>query len=309
MADDKQPGTGTVTQPAAPQWIGGFAPAHIGGEPEPKPEEKPVEAKPEPEKKPEQPKSSIADAIRQQREAREAREKQAKAEAEKDARIRELEAQVAGAGESPLKDPVRFARTHKMSKDEQALFAQTLLYDLMPEKAPPDLRARLLELRLERERTERDETDKQRAARQKAEQEQALVNNYVAELRDATSTFEAGTYPESEDWFGGDQETYVRSLFATMMNMSKAGQRDLSPAKVAAVLEADVAGRMKRRDERASGRKTKAEPAPKAAGETQVATGQTESTKGMTGGGAPRGPAMTEAERVQRAIEAGWGGR
>lgn len=279
-------------------------------EPPPAPEPEAPKAAPAPEA----PKPGLADLMRQEREARKAREQEAARAKDWETKYTSLQAEVERLKrDSDFEaDPVAYARARGWDKEKQALMGQTLLYDLVPDKAPPDLRMRLFESKQAREKRETQEAQERQAQEQAQQAAQEQYQSFVAVVDQAAGSFEAGSFPESESWFGEDHDTYVRSLVATAINMATVAQRDgrvadLTPASIAKTLEAEVARKMKARDERVQKRTKPAQPAQQ---ETQVApapgggTQPTESTKGTYGSGAPRPKAMTDAERVQRAAAA-----
>lgn len=312
MSEENQGGAAATAQPGADLgFIGGFGPAIPSSEPmTPAPEEpeaevaKPAE-KPAPVTEEETPLSKL---IRSQREDRESRARAEKAASDKDTQIAALAAENAKlkSTDDPMRDPVGWARTQKMSKEEQALFGASLLYDTVPEKAPQDLRFKLFEAKQAREKAAETAAREEGAAKAAQAAQAQQFNAYVASVDAATRAFDAGSYPESEAWYDQDRETYVRSLVATASNMAEAAKRagkvaDLSPGSVATVLEAEIAARMARRDGRRAGAtKTQETVTPAVAGKQPV--GETMSTKGL-GVGAPRPQAMTDEERLKRAAE------
>lgn len=288
------------------EFLGGFAPGESTREPlapEPEPAPEPVKAAP-----PAEEATPLSRLIRAQREEREARQKHEREATDAKSQLQALQAENAKLKTTtdPMADPVGWARTHNMTKEQQALFGASLLYDTVPDKAPDNLRFKLFEAKQMREKqaeevARREASDN--AARSATDQQ---INTFVAGLGAASKAFEAGSYPESEAWFDQDHDTYVRSLFATANNMAETAHRegrvaDLSASNVAKVLEADLAVKQARRDSRRPGAPKKADTAPRAVAAMQAA-GETLSTKGL-GAGAPRGPANSEEERVRRAAE------
>lgn len=298
-------------------FLGGFPPAVKTDElpaetpAEEKPAEKPAEAPKE-----EQPK--LAELIRARREERMAREKAEQARADEAKQLAEAKAELAKLRTADIEsDPIGFAKARGWNKETQLLVGQALLYDLVPDKAPEGFRLKMFEQKQARKEAQERE-ERERATKQaEIEANNKMVQEYAAGLARAADSFDAGTYPESEAWFADDHDTYAKSLLATANNMAAAAAAqgkvaDLSPAAVAAVLETEIAARMRRRDQSRAARP--ADPAVKqdqveqksqAARAGEKPAGSTTSTRGL-GGGAPRRPAMTDAERIQRAIEAGW---
>lgn len=209
-------------------------------------------------------------------------------------------------------DPVGFAKARKWTPEQQLLYGQSLLYDLAPDKADPDFRMKMFEDRARRKEAEeakaREEAEK--TSREQAVQQQ--VQQFYHDTAAAVRSFEAGSFPESEAWFGEDVDSYMQSLMATARNVSLAAQRagrvaDLSPAALAAVLEAETARRLSARDERKQKRQP-AQPAQPIAARPAPSDMppdiSTMNTRNMMGSGTPRPPAMDEKERIRRAAEA-----
>lgn len=327
--------TATTPPPAAPAgWIGGYPPGALVREslfpakaaPAVAPAPEPEVAKPAPvEVKPDPVNAELAEEIRKLRENRLAREQAAAQDKTWEQKYNELKSQAEGQM-SFDDDPVAYARAKGWDKEKQLLFGQMLLYDLAPDKAPGDLRIRLFESK--QAQKEREAEEKRKAEEtQRAEQEKASTyQNFVASVDNAAAAFEPGSFPESEAWFINpesgemDHDTYVRSLVATAVNMANAAQReqrvaDLSPASIAKTLEAEVARRMAKRDEK-RGKVVKAAPqteqpvvqqevpgsAPRITGPSGMQP--TESTRGTYGSGGPTPKAISDGERVSRAAAA-----
>lgn len=322
MADQVAESGAAAEVPQGFEFIGGFAPGQTAAEPlftpekpaEPVAEAKPAAEAPKTETKPAEEETPLSKLIRQQREEREGRQAEAKRRTDAEQRAQQLEADLAKlkTQDDPFKDPGGWARSRQMTPEQQLMFASALIYDVRPEKAPQELRFQLFEQKQAREKAaaeaqQRAEEAKRQEAAQKAaaEAETQKLQSYVEDLKVAAKAFEPGSFPESQAWFDTDHDTYARSLFATANNMAEAAQRagkvaDLSPSNVAKVLEADLAGRQARRDaRRGSAGKTQSPGNPVV---PKQGTGETSSTKGL-GAGAPRGPAMTEEERIRRASE------
>lgn len=301
-------------------FVGGFAPAPLLVEDEPATPESESPAEPEAKVEPEaakpEPKESLAEVIRKQREdraAREAKEKEA-ASAREEATTLKSEVEKLKRSLSEFEaDPIGYARAAKWTKERQAYIGQMLLYDLAPDKATPEVRQALFESRQalrEKEAAQRAEAERAEKAKQA---DQAEYQNYVAMVHQAVDGFEAGSYPESESWFGEDRDTYEQSLLVTARNLSIAAKQagkmaDLSPGNLARTLEQEIARRMAKRDERRGGRQAQ----PKAGSPASGKQPMDDSTKGLTQSGTPRPKALTDAERIARAAEAAFrkpGGR
>jgi len=262
------------------------------------------------------PRVSLADEIRKAREDREGTQRLQKEHAttadelaKARARIAELEAT------DPEKDILGWVKARKIDKDRQSLLGQALLYDLVPEKAPPDFRVKLLEAKIQRETAEREAKREQAQREELAAQAKAQLDHYHHSLAEAVRAAPPGSFPESDAWFGDDEKTRFESLAATANNIARVATSqgraaDLTPANIARVLEADIAKRLQSYSERRAAvpkaqavthaqEPAKQSPAPLAA---------TTSTKGLTGGQA-RPPATTDQERAKRAIEVMFGNR
>lgn len=257
---------------------------------------------------------SLAEVLRARREAA------AKAQAEAQKRT-SVEQELAAAREELTRlrssanfedDPVGFAKARKWTPEQQLLYGQSLLYDLAPDKADPDFRVKMFEDRQKRKEAEEAEA-KAKAEAEAAEQaRQAQMQQFYHDTAAAVRSFEAGSFPESEAWFGDDVNAYLQSLMATAKNVAIRAQRagqvaDLRPEALAAILEAETSRRMAARDERKQKRQPAlpvqqmaAQPAPS---DTQPDI-STFSTRNMTGSGSPRPPATDEKERIRRAAEA-----
>lgn len=263
----------------------------------------------------------LAEVIRAQRAARE----RAQAEAQK-AKGLESELQLTKAELDKIRaassefeaDPVAYAQARGWTKEQQLLFGQALLYDLAPEKADPSFRQTMFEQRQAREQAKREKEAREREEKQATEAQRRQFEDYIHETASAVRGFEAGSFPESEAWFGGDFDTYMHSLMATARNIAdqatKRGEvADLTAPAIARVLEADVARRMAARDQRKQPRTAPETPAAPQKPATVPADGvqpiETMSQKNLNGNGAPLPPANSDKERIQRAVAAGFRNR
>lgn len=250
-------------------------------------------------------KESLADLIRKQREERQARQAHQKEASDLKARVAELEGQLAKSAKADLlSDPIGFAQAHGLSEKEMALIGQAYLYHLVPDKAPPDLRVKLLEAKMAREK--KLDEDK-RTAEQRANDEamqRAQVQQYTSAIRQSIPSF-GDSFPHSTAWFGANHEEYTQSLVHTARNLAEWAQEnnrvaDLSPKAVAAVLEQDLASRFKRLKPPAQQQATQQQgekPVIPAAGKQPAVL----STRGQ--GASPAPPAMSEEERLKRAMD------
>lgn len=268
----------------------------------------PVEVSAPEVKTPEPPKADpLAKIIAEQRANRARVEAESKAKADIQAENGKLREQLDAVRKASSfeDDPVAYAKSRKWDKYTQAFLAQTLLYDLVPDKAPQDIRLRLYEMRQSREKAEAEATAKQKEMAAQAEAQQVPLRNYAMHLEHAMKTEGTDAFPESASWFDGDDESYHSSLMATAKNMAESAKNsgtmaDLSYASVAKTLETEVSRRFTIRDTKlAARRKTQADkgtgPKTDKAGSIETAD-----TKGM-GGSVPAKPATTDAERIARA--------
>ncbi len=261
----------------------------------------------------------LAEVIRAQREARQARDREVQRATGLEAELKAARAELAAAKADRAAfedDPVGYAKARSWTPEQQLLYGQSLLYDIVPDKADPNFRIKMFEDKQRRDsaaRTKADETAREKAA---YEAQMNQIQDFVAGVDAAARTFEAGSYPESEAWFGEDRTSYTQSLVATAKNLAATATAenrvaDLSPGALAAALEAETARRMADRDQRRQARKPSAPVAAATAARALAAVGgmqsaETASTKNMNGSGAPQPPAKDERERVSRAIQAGW---
>src|SRR5262249_44646095 len=118
-------------------------------------------------------------------------------------------------------DPIGYVKAKKLPPESQLLYGQSLLYDLAPEKAPPDLRIKMFEAREARRQAAAEETRREAEAKSAIEAQQRALQEFAGSLESAARSFTPGSYPESEDWFGDDQSTYAQSLMATATNIAK----------------------------------------------------------------------------------------
>lgn len=250
---------------------------------------------------------SLAEVIRVSREARQKHQQETQRASTLEQELTKVRQELAQARASAAfeDDPVGYAKAKQWSKEQQLLFGQSLLYDLAPDKADPDFRYKMFEDRQKREKAEaaRAQEEAQRVAQAQAVQDQ--MHEFYGDVAAAARTFTAGSYPETEAWFGDDFGAYMTSLMATAQNVSAAAQAqnrvaDLSPAALASALEAETARRMSARDQRKQQRAPKQTPAQPAEGVQPL---ETMSTKNMNGSGTPAPPAASDKERIARAAQ------
>jgi hypothetical protein len=262
------------------------------------------------------PQPSMAELIRAQREARQTahQETQKRSSLETELKTARDELARAKADRQAFEDdPVGYAKERGWSKEQQLLYGQSLLYDLAPDKADPDFRIKMFEDRQKRDRAAQEREAKTAQEREQAEAVQRQVQDFFQETAAAVKSFAPGSYPETEDWFGGDTNAYMQSLMATAKNMATIATRegrvaDLTAPALAAALEAETARRMAARDQRKQTR-TPAQRAAEATRPGGMQSVDTMSTRNMNGSGSPRPPALTEKERIERAVQAAFKSR
>lgn len=255
---------------------------------------------------------SLAEQIRADREAREAAAKrEAEAQTLKQ-RAESAEAELTGyrkAKDNALLDSIGYLETLGFSHQEAMLFAENIMFSLVPDKAPPDHLPRMIKAqrardeKLTADRQAKEKADAETAAQTEArKQAEALEQDYKASLHDCASTATTEAYPNSVAWFGSDHEDYAESLLHTARNLATAAQKagklaDLSPANVAAVLEKtlnDRAARIRAPQEKPSPEVSKQSPAP----------GQLPLKKDETKKPDSKSAPLTESERIARATRA-----
>lgn len=303
---------GATSQPGSNlNFIGGFGPGGMSEAPT-SPSDPAVEATPvvaaEPvaaaEPEPEKP-TRLAELIATQRADRQAKaqaEAHARTVADENAALKAKLAQV--TTKDVVADPIGWADAHGLTREERVHLGQSLLYDIVPEKAPPNWRIDQFEAKQARQA--RLDAAKQAESASQAEQQAtaAQISQYTETLKTVAATADEQALPESVAWFGGNHDEYTQSLFATANNMAQAaGARgevaDLSPKTVAAVLEAEIKARLARRKGTAASAPAQ-QTAPVAGGKQPTVADM--STHGLSGGGAPRPKAITERERLERAM-------
>jgi hypothetical protein len=258
---------------------------------------------------------SLADVLRADREARDSRNREANETRQAASRVKELESELAKIKSSKAfeDDPIGYLKTRNISPELQLTIGQSLLYDLAPDKAPPDLRIKLFEQKQRRDAELRENQLREEASKQELNKARSDFDQYANVLSETVKTFTPGSYPESESWFIGENDqvdygTYNKSLLATAMNLANSAKTrgqtaDLSPANVAKVLETEIAKRMAKRD-------AKRTPAVGNQSKTVInstkQSGESLSTRGLNSG-APEKPANNEAERIRRAALVAFG--
>lgn len=313
-------------------FIGGFgpalAPSHVGtnnslGDDnkeevvETTNENKVVDKKNEKAQTPPQGKQSLADILRADREARESKNKEHIETRTTKEELNKVKTELETLRNAPTfeKDPIGYCRRNKLSREEQVALGETLIYDIVPDKAPPDLRQRLYENKRTREDEARIEAEKEQRTNEQLEQARRNIEEFTLSLEQAARSLQAGTYPESEDWFVNndgqlDHAAYVKSLMATANNLGNAAnaqhtRADLSFANIAKVLETEIERRQKLRDDRRNKRTTN-KTVEHRSNERNTERVETTSSRGLNTGTVEK-PSWDDAERVRRAVSAGWG--
>jgi hypothetical protein len=218
----------------------------------------------------------------------------------------------ARAKDELLLDPVGFLKAHGVEGKDVALVGEALMYELMPDKAPPDLRARMVGAQMTRKQRSEAAERERTAAKAEADEEARQAGLYQGALKMTVQALGEDDFPASQAWFSGNHDEYSESLWHTANNMAAAADRegrraDLSPRAVAAELEKFLDERSTsvatRKSKRAAGAPEQKSADPKN-GEPKIAPPRSVSAQSLGGSGAPRPKAISESERVQRAIEA-----
>lgn len=275
-----------------------------------------AEVTPDPAVKPADPvpevKNELAEALNEWR-----AEKQTAATAKQEAsswrgKYEALQAELETVKSAPAfhDDPLGYARAHNWSKEQQTEIVQLLAYDLAPDRAPQDFRFKIFESRQQAEKAREKAEREAQLAHQSEAQKLQSVQTYVASLDAAISTFPAGAYAANEDWYGENRQAYLADLFKVANELAeeataKGERAALDAATLAAKLEQMSATKLAALEQRRSKRKP---PVAKPADVVVQDDSRPADTQGLNTGG-PRPPAQTEAERLQRAIAAGFGGR
>lgn len=212
-------------------------------------------------------------------------------------------------------DPLAYVHSRKLKPEQVSEIVQLLAYDLNPAAAPEGFRFKVFEARQARKEREAEEARKAQEMERARAQEIQQLQAFVGSLDAAAATFEPGRFPANEDWYGDNRKAYVADLFKIANELAEEAQAqgrdaDLTAATLAAKLEQRSAEKLAALEARRGKRKPQAEkPADigRAPGTTQ-STMSPVSTQGLNQGG-PRPPALTEEDRIKRAIAAGFGGR
>lgn len=275
--------------------------------------EKPAAPAPTPDPAPEV-KNEIAEALnewRAEKKIAESAKQEASSWREKhDAVMQELETERSKPAFED--DPIAYIRARKLSPEKQAELVQLLAYDLAPEKAPTDFRFKILEAR-QREEKAREKAEREAQAAQAAQAETVQkLNAFIGGLDAAAASFEPGSYPANEDWYGENRQAYVTDLYYLANELAeeataKGLRADLAAATLAAKLEQRNAEKLAALESRRGKRQPKAAPV-KPADVVMQNDGGPVSTQGLNTGG-PRPPAQSDEERVRRATAAAFGGR
>lgn len=205
-----------------------------------------------------------------------------------------------------VSDPVGWAQAMKLSDDEIAAVGEQLLYSLAPEKADPAARVRMLEARQARRDKLREQEAKEREAKEAQRRAMEVQEQYIAALETGVLNMEEGTYPESEWWFGEDHDKYLGALWTKANYLADEATKkglvvDLSFPAVAAAIEKDLRDRVTRRGKKSADSAQSNAGAPETRETAKPAGGTTLDTRGLGGNGAPRPPAQTDKERLERA--------
>lgn len=265
-------------------------------------------------------KSSLLDKLRTEREARANKAKQDQEsttiKSELD-RVRKEYEQLKLAPKFE-DDPIGYAKARKLTPEQQILLGESLIYDLAPDKAPADLRQRLYEQKQDRQRLADQAQALEQSQRDELNRANRAIEIFAQDLDRGVRSFQSGSYPESEDWFTDsnsgnvDYDSYCKSLMATANNLATRAKQnntvaDLSHNNIAKTLEAALAQKQAIRDKRRAVR------APNKSQERQVAeTKDNESidvtsSRGLNTKGKAETLVLSDRERIDRAIRAGFG--
>lgn len=254
--------------------------------------------------------SPLAEAIKKDREAR-AQRVQAPTEAPEIVELKRErdEARNALAAISKVDvvaDAVGWAKALKLTDDEIAAVGEQLLYSLAPEKADPAARVRMMEAKQARRDRLREQEAKEREAKEAQRRSMEVQEQYIAALETGVLNLEAGTYPESEWWFGEDHDKYLGALWAKANYLADEATKkglvvDLSFPAVARAIEKDLQDRLTRRKDKSSAVAQGNSGAQETRETAKQAGGSVLDTRGLGGNAAPRPPALTEKERLERA--------
>jgi hypothetical protein len=210
-------------------------------------------------------------------------------------------------------DPMGYAEARGWTKEQQLMYGKALLYGLAPEKADPEFRFRMFEDKQKREASKKEAEQREQATQAQQAAARQEMTRFAQSLEQGVMSFDAGSYPESEAWYGDNVEGYLQDLVKTAMKVADEATRnrqvaDLSPASLARRLEADTADRLGSYTKRKSPRTPSPAPteAPQPSAPPAPAAEQsgidTFSTRNITSGSVPQAPAKTDAERIQRAV-------
>lgn len=273
------------------------------------------EPAPAPEPKKPEVESEIAAALREMREERAARDHVKQEVLSWKGKYESVVSELEAVKSAPKfeDDPIAYVRARKWTPEQQTEIVQLLAYDLAPEKAPPGFMMKVMESRdAARKRLDQEAREAREAEMAKAQEAQVL-HQYVMQLDAAVSTFDAGRFPANEDWYGDNRRAYVEDLYRMANVMAEEAQAsgrvaNLTVEYLASQMEARNASRLAEIESRRSKRKPAAQNADTRVGTVQSA-GSPASTNGLRQSGGPRPPALTEEERVKRAIEAAFPSR
>lgn len=202
----------------------------------------------------------IAEAIIRDRESREVKAKEDAENSGWKTRASDAEAKLKehnSRKENIILDAAGYLEEAGLDKDQIAMVAEMLMFHLVPDKAPADLRARAVEAQYKRDKVlaeKRSEKEKAEAEAktQKAQYEEAqgAVRQYAKSFADWTPTLTENEYKHSVKWFGQNHDEYAAALFNKANQLSSEATKrgkmaDLSREGVAKALEDDYSERAK----------------------------------------------------------------
>lgn len=265
--------------------------------------------------KPEAPEpSGMRSAIEQMRQKREEAQREQQREAHYISENRRLQAELDSfkKHQSFEDDPQGYAESRGWTPEQMLMYGKSLLYGVAPDKADPEFRFKMFEEKQKREAARKEATQREQAETAQRESARQEMVRFAQSLEQGVMSFDAGSYPESEAWYGDNVEGYLRDLMQTAMKVADEATRnrqvaDLSPQSLAKALEAETAARLGGYTKRKSPRTPSPAPteAPPQRAPAPVAVQSDIDTFNprdiSSGAGAPQAPARTDAERIQRA--------
>lgn len=193
--------------------------------------------------------------------------------------------------------PALIQEEYGLTGEEAALAVRNAVFALYPDDAPPEHRQALWEAR--QARKEREATEQRFAQAQ-----QQYRYNLELAARSATDT----SFPDSVAFYDGDHGRYARALEKKALAMAQQAEQEgrfveVTVPSVQAALEADLAARLTKAQQKRAGRAKPAEAAPVATSSQSVAS-SLHTASSATPAATPRKGKLTreEADREVMAI-------